>query len=122
MTLVELPSHFVTRYPHELSGGEQQRVGFCRALFLNPRILLLDEAFGALDAITKQEVHKEFLRLKPLKTTTILVTHDVREALKLAEHIIVLHEGRIIQHGTVEEVRKNPESSITKKLFEAQLS
>src|SRR5277367_5064547 len=91
MSLVGLSWDYAVRYPHELSGGQQQRVGLCRAMMLNPPIFLLDEPFGALDPITRQEIHHELLDLHAAEPrTTILVTHDLPEALKLAQHMIVM--------------------------------
>jgi len=122
MELVELPVAFADRYPHELSGGEQQRVGLCRAMMLSPRVFLLDEPFGALDPITKSDIHGEFIRLQHSEPrTTVLVTHDLREAMKLAQHIVVLHAGRVLQLGTSEEVAKAPADEFVRSLFAAQL-
>ncbi|MFQ5675285.1 MAG: ATP-binding cassette domain-containing protein, partial [bacterium] len=89
VNLVNLDPTFFPKFPHELSGGEQQRVGLCRAMMLNPRIFLLDEAFGALDPVTRSEIHAEFLKLQTLEARTIvLVTHDLREAFKLSDQIV----------------------------------
>jgi len=122
MRLVGLTSDFNTRYPHELSGGEQQRVGLCRAMMLNPPVFLLDEPFGALDPITREEIHGEFLKLRRSESRTIiLVTHDVREALKLADRVVVLSDGRIVQHGTTREIVEEPRSEFVRDLFASQL-
>src|SRR6516225_10458429 len=87
MQRVGLPWTFATRYPHELSGGQQQRVGLCRAMMLQPPLFLLDEPFGALDPVTRNDIQEEFLRLQSAKggepRTMVLVTHDLREALRL---------------------------------------
>jgi osmoprotectant transport system ATP-binding protein len=123
MDLVELPEAHAGRYPHELSGGQQQRVGLCRAMMLDPPIFLLDEPFGALDAVTKNEIHGEFARLQRSEPrTVVMVTHDLREAVRLADYIVVLHEGRVIQHGTREEVVERPADDIVRDLFRAQLA
>lgn len=91
------PSDFRDRWPDELSGGQRQRVGLARALAADPPLLLMDEPFGALDAITRSELHAEFKRVKAaIDRAVILVTHDIAEALQLADRIAVLHEGRII--------------------------
>lgn len=104
MQLVELPVDFARRYPHELSGGEKQRVGLCRAMVLGPPVFLLDETFGALDPITRNELHGEFRRLQKSEARTIvMVTHDLREAVSLADQIVVMHEGRIVQSGPSDE-------------------
>jgi osmoprotectant transport system ATP-binding protein len=122
MNLVGLPLNYVSRYPFELSGGQQQRVGLCRAMMLNPPIFLLDEPFGALDPITRQEIHQEFLRLQASEPRTIvLVTHDLREALKLAQRLVVLDRGHIVQHGPCSEVVNAPATEFVRTFFRSQL-
>jgi osmoprotectant transport system ATP-binding protein len=122
MRLVGLPEALADRYPYQLSGGEQQRVGLCRAMFLDPPIFLLDEPFGALDAITRAEIHAEFLRLERLRPRTILlVTHDLRAAVKLAQRIVVMREGRIEQAGTRDEVVRTPATGFVRELLDPQL-
>ena len=91
------PAVFRGRWPDELSGGERQRVGLARALAADPPLLLMDEPFGALDPITRSELHVEFRRVQAaLHRAVILVTHDMAEAFTLADRVAVLHEGRII--------------------------
>ena len=99
--LVNWPAEqFATRMPSELSGGQLQRVGFARALASDPQIMLLDEPFGALDPLTRDSLQSEFKQIqKDLELTAILVTHDMNEALLLADRIIVMREGRIVQDG-----------------------
>lgn len=122
MRLVNLPLSYAGRHPHELSGGEQQRVGLCRAMMLNPPIFLLDEPFGALDPITRNEIHREFLRLQEAEARTIvLVTHDLREALKLAQRLVILDRGRLVQHGTCHEVLEHPANGFVRDFFQSQL-
>ena len=122
MSLVGLPWDYAVRYPHELSGGQQQRVGLCRAMMLNPPIFLLDEPFGALDPVTRQEIHQEFLRLQASEPRTmVLVTHDLREAMKLAQRLLVLDRGRIAQHGPCEEIVNAPADEFVRKFFRSQL-
>lgn len=122
MRLVDLPLEYARRYPHELSGGQQQRVGLCRALMLDPRIILLDEPFGVLDPITRKEIHREFLRLQALQARTIvLVTHDLSEALKLAQRLVILNRGRLEQHGSREEVLQRPATEYVRTFFQSQL-
>lgn len=122
MGKVGLGWEYAARYPHELSGGQQQRVGLCRAMMLNPPVFLLDEAFGALDPITRREIHQELLRLQAAEPrTTILVTHDLREAMTLAQQMIVLDHGRIVQQGPCEEVVNKPVNDFVRTFFRSQL-
>lgn len=122
MQLVDLPSSYEDRYPHALSGGEQQRVGLCRAMMLNPKIFLLDEAFGALDPITRSEIHMEFGKLQKSEPRTIvLVTHDLREALKLAEYLIILNEGKVEQIAHRQEILDNPATEFVEQFVHMQL-
>ena len=116
MKFVNLDLDFKDKYPHQLSGGEQQRVGICRAMVLNPKIFLLDEAFGALDIMTRKEIHKELLALQQAEPRTIImVTHDVPEAMELADILIILEEGKIQQYATPEEIIKNPANQSVEK-------
>ena len=122
VNLVNLPADYFNKYPHQLSGGEQQRVGLCRAMMLNPKIFLLDEAFGALDPITRSEIHAEFIKLQKLEARTIiLVTHDLREAFKLADQVVILNEGQVEQIGTRKEILETPASKFVKKFVHMQL-
>jgi sulfate transport system ATP-binding protein len=99
------------RYPSQLSGGQRQRVALARALAVEPRVLLLDEPFGALDAKVRRELRRWLRRLHDeMKITTVFVTHDQEEALELADRIAITHAGRIEQIGTPEEVYENPVS------------
>ena len=91
------PQHFAVRWPDELSGGQRQRVGVARALAVDPPVLLMDEPFGALDPLTRAELHAEFRRIQQrLRKTVIIVTHDMGEAFALADRVGVLEEGRLI--------------------------
>lgn len=106
------------RYPKELSGGEQQRVGIVRAIIATPKILLMDEPFSALDAISRKQLqdltkqlHQEF------KMTTLFVTHDTDEAVKLADRIAVLKDGEIVQVATPYEIQTQPANEFVKELF-----
>ena len=92
------PPQFAARWPHQLSGGQRQRVAFARALAAGARTLLLDEPFGALDAITRSDLQTMFLDLRRASgLTTLLVTHDLHEAALLADRVAVLHQGRLAQ-------------------------
>jgi len=118
LDLVSLPKHLIKKYPYELSGGEQQRVGICRALFLDPPILLMDEPFGSLDPLTRFDIHNEFIKLqKTAPRTVLIVTHDMREAKKLANEILVIDNGIIQQFGTTKEIFENPTTEIVKELL-----
>jgi len=91
------PARFADRFPHELSGGQRQRVGVARALAADPSIVLLDEPFGALDAITRTNLQKEFARLvRDLGKTAVFVTHDLHEAMLLGSRIALMDKGRIV--------------------------
>jgi len=106
---------FGDRYPHELSGGQQQRVGIARALALDPQIVLMDEPFGALDPITRREIHTEFLRLcRELDKTIILVTHDMHEAFKLGHRVALMRDGQIEQEGTAKDLIERPTSDFVR--------
>ena len=97
LATVGLKEDLLSRYPGELSGGQRQRVGVARALAADPPILILDEAFGALDAITRSEMQKEFRALqKRMKKAAIFVTHDLREAMLVADRIALLEDGRLV--------------------------
>ena len=97
LLMVGLPADIASRYPHQLSGGQRQRVGVARALAADPEILLMDEPFGALDAITRDEVQREFLLLQQrLSKTVVFVTHDLREALRLGSRIALMEAGRLV--------------------------
>ena len=100
---------FGKRYPHELSGGEQQRVALARALAIDPKLVVLDEPFSSLDAALRQSVRSEVQAiLRRTATTALLVTHDQEEALSLADRVAILRDGRIVQHGTPEELYETP--------------
>jgi osmoprotectant transport system ATP-binding protein len=122
MGKVGLGWEYAGRYPHELSGGQQQRVGLCRAMMLNPPVFLLDEPFGALDPVTRRDIHGEFRRLQAAEPRTmILVTHDLREALLLAQRLIVLDRGQVVQHGPCAEVVESPANDFVRTFFRSQL-
>lgn len=113
------PKEFADRYPDELSGGQQQRVGVARALAADPDYLLMDEPFGALDAVTRDILQQELLRLKEqLRKTIVFVTHDIFEAFLLADRIAVMHRGCIEQVGTKEELVKQPATEFVRQLLE----
>jgi len=119
LELVSLPANeFANRFPDELSGGQQQRVGVARALAADPAYLLMDEPFGALDALSRETLQQELLSLKRrLKKTIIFVTHDIFEALLLGDRIAILHEGNLQQIGTKKEVLASPATEFVQNLF-----
>ncbi len=119
LALVHLPpEEFRARKPRELSGGQQQRVGFARALAAGPQVMLLDEPFGALDPITRDEVRNEFLALRrQLNLTAVMVTHDMTEALLSADLIAVMNAGRLVQMGTPRELLTSPVDAFVKELM-----
>ncbi|MFP7288413.1 betaine/proline/choline family ABC transporter ATP-binding protein [Shouchella clausii] len=107
--LVNLPESYLDKYPHELSGGQQQRIGVLRALAADPPLILMDEPFGALDPITRDSLQEEFKKLqKDLDKTIVFVTHDMDEALKLADRIVIMKDGKIVQTGTPDEIMRSP--------------
>lgn len=116
--LVGLEREMLDRYPEELSGGQQQRVGIARALASRPKLLLMDEPFGALDEITKRAMQNELLALqKKLGMTVVFITHDIREAMKLGNRVLVMEQGKIAQCDTPENVKKNPADEFVKELI-----
>lgn len=115
---LHLSEDVLTRFPNELSGGQQQRVGIARALIADAPVLLMDEPFGALDNITKSDIHSEFKSLEELKNKTIiLVTHDVQEAFDLGHKICLMDQGKIIQSGTPGEMLYQPKNDFVKNFF-----
>ena len=109
LNIVELQG-WGNKYAHELSGGMQQRVGLARALAADPEILLMDEPCSALDPLIRRQLQKEFIKLsKQLKKTTVFITHDLDEAVKVGHRIAIMRDGMVIQIGTPEEIVMNPE-------------
>jgi osmoprotectant transport system ATP-binding protein len=114
------PDEYRKRFPRQLSGGQQQRVGLARALATDPAILLMDEPFGALDAITRARLQDELLRVqRDVRKTILFVTHDVEEAFKLGDQIAVLSEGRLVQLGTPVDLLAKPANDFVRKLVGA---
>jgi len=118
---LHLQQNILSLYPQQLSGGQQQRVGLARALAADPPVLLMDEPFGALDAITRNNITKEFSSLEVLKTKTIvLVTHDIREAFELGDRILLMDKGKIVQQGKSIDLLFHPESQFVSDFFSTQ--
>jgi osmoprotectant transport system ATP-binding protein len=104
LQIVGLSAESGSRYPHQLSGGQRQRVGVARALAADPEILLMDEPFGALDPLTRDELQREFLLLQQkVRKTVLFVTHDLREALRLGSRIALLEAGKLVTVHTPKE-------------------
>lgn len=115
------PEMYLKKYPHELSGGEAQRIGVARALASDPEILLMDEPFGAVDPINRVRLQKEFKEIqKKLHKTVIFVTHDVEEALFLGDRICIMREGEIIQVDTPSEIVLNPKDEFIRDFFRGE--
>ena len=126
LELSQLEATQLDRYPHQLSGGQQQRVGLCRAMMLKPEVLLLDEPFGAIDPITRSDIQAQLLALHRAEPrTTVLVTHDMAEALKLADHLVIMAGGRIAHSEAKDSLLathpgSDPETLLHQLLQEAQ--
>ena len=112
------PDEFRDRWPSQLSGGQQQRVGLARALAAEPRLMLLDEPFGAIDAITRGELQDELLRIhRGSGKTFVFVTHDVSEAFKLGTKVLVIDRGRVQQYGTPSQIQAHPATGFVRALL-----
>ena len=121
--LTHFPADGLSRYPVELSGGQRQRVSLMRALVLNPDVLLLDEPLGALDPMVRASLQTELKEIfRSLGKTVVLVTHDMAEAAYLGDQILVLKEGKIIQEGTLDDLRERPSDEFISEFISAQRS
>lgn len=121
MQIVGLDEDIMHRYPNELSGGQQQRVGIARALAASPSLLLMDEPFGAVDEITREQLQKEMKRIhKETKITILFVTHDINEALKLGTKVLVMNQGKIEQYDTPKNILNHPASDYVNQLVYRQ--
>jgi osmoprotectant transport system ATP-binding protein len=113
------PARFGARFPHELSGGQRQRVALARSIAARPGVVLLDEPFGALDAISRADLQESFdLLRRELSVTTLLVTHDLAEAGRLADEVVVMRRGRVEQSGTMRTLISTPASDYVARLIE----
>lgn len=114
------PGIYKSRYPAELSGGEQQRVGIARALAAHPDLVLFDEPFSALDPVTRADLQNEVLRLKKnMRFTAVFVTHNIKEAFLLGDKITVLHQGKVLQTGSREDLLENPANRFVEEFIRA---
>ena len=121
--LVDLPLDWLDRYPAQLSGGQRQRVSLMRALFLDPDLILLDEPMGALDPLIRSELQEQLkVIFKSLNKTVVMVTHDIGEAGFLAETILLLKDGKIVQSGTLEDLVRSPADPFVTEFINAQRS
>jgi osmoprotectant transport system ATP-binding protein len=120
LELVGLPAAtFGSRFPHELSGGQRQRVALARSIAARPGVVLLDEPFGALDAISRADLQETFDKLRrDLSVTTLLVTHDLAEAGRLADEVVVMRKGRVEQSGTMRTLISAPATEYVARLIE----
>lgn len=119
LATVGLPPEMMTRYPRSLSGGQKQRVGIARALAASPSILLMDEPFGAVDEITREQLQDQLLQIHEEKRITILfVTHDISEALKLGTKTLVLNEGGMEQYAAPSQILECPATPFVKELID----
>lgn len=118
MALLGLEANLRERYPHQLSGGQQQRVGVARALAADPQVLLMDEPFGALDPVTRGALQQEMTRIhRLLGRTIVLVTHDIDEALRLAEHLVLMDHGEVVQQGNPLTMLTRPANDFVRQFF-----
>lgn len=118
MNLVDLPLELLERYPISLSGGQQQRVGIARALATQPQIMLMDEPFGAVDEITRTILQDSIEQLHhQLNTTIVFVTHNIREALRLSDRVLIINQGQIQQLDTPTAIQNNPANEYVQRLL-----
>lgn len=119
LKLVRLePEVYSKKYPHELSGGEAQRIGFARALGADPPMLLMDEPFGAVDPLNRELLQDEFIRIqRQLKKTVVFVTHDMDEAIRLADYLIIMKDGKIVQADTPERILAEPAGEFVERFL-----
>ena len=122
-SLTRFPQEALRRYPIELSGGQRQRVSLMRALMLSPELLLLDEPLGALDPLVRASLQHDLKEIfGRLHQTALLVTHDLAEAAFLGNEIILMNEGRIVQRGSIHDLKERPENSFVSEFINAQRS
>lgn len=119
MAKLQLPETILSRYPGELSGGQRQRIGLARALAAKPPVVLMDEPFGALDPFTRRHVRRELFGLNELReTTVVLVTHDVSEALELADRIALMDKGQLVQIGPPDDLLNQPATDFVRDFLD----
>lgn len=112
------PDEFKNRYPSQLSGGQQQRIGLIRAMAADPAVMLLDEPFGAIDAINRDKLQNELIKIhEKSKKTFIFVTHDINEAFKLGTKVLIMNQGKVVQYDTPDRIQINPANEFVEKLI-----
>ena len=122
LNLIDMnPAEFTHRYPYQLSGGQQQRIGVLRALAADPSVILMDEPFGAVDPLTRTKLQQELKSLQTrLKKTILLVTHDIDEAFRLADRVLLMQSGRIVQLGAPADLLEHPATSFVREYVGGQ--
>ena len=121
--LTRFPENLLARYPLELSGGQRQRVSLMRALMLSPELLLLDEPLGALDPLVRASLQKDLKEIfARLRQTALLVTHDLAEAVYFGDDIVLMNEGRVVQQGSITDLRERPANPFVSEFVNAQRS
>jgi osmoprotectant transport system ATP-binding protein len=121
--LTRFPENLLARYPLELSGGQRQRVSLMRALMLSPELLLLDEPLGALDPLVRASLQKDLKEIfARLRQTALLVTHDLAEAVYFGDDIVLMNEGRVVQQGSITDLRERPANPFVSEFINAQRS
>jgi osmoprotectant transport system ATP-binding protein len=121
--LTRFPGNLLSRYPLELSGGQRQRVSLMRALMLSPELLLLDEPLGALDPLVRASLQKDLKEIfARLRQTALLVTHDLAEAVYFGDEIVLMNEGRVVQQGSITDLRERPANPFVSEFINAQQS
>ncbi|MBS9775840.1 MAG: ABC transporter ATP-binding protein [Fusobacterium sp.] len=117
---VELEGNILDRYPHELSGGQNQRVGIARALIMQPKLLIADECFSALDMLTQKQILELFLKIKKKRNMSyLIISHDISVVKKIADKIIVLKNGKVVEKGTTQDIIFNAKEKYTQDLVKA---
>ena len=120
LSAMGLEAEIAERYPHQISGGQQHRVGLCRAMMLHPDMLLLDEPFSAIDPINRADIYPVFEALHEREPiSTLLVTHDMAEARRLADYLVIVGDGGVVQAGAREAVLEAPANATVTRLLEA---
>lgn len=123
LDLIGLPLAYAEKYPHELSGGEAQRVGVARALAADPPILLMDEPFGSVDPLNRERLQRSFADIqRTLRKTVLFVTHDVSEALLLGDRILLMREGKIVRSGTPRDMVFSSGDAFSKAFFGSEMA